>query len=519
VNYAGAYGEPCLLPNGVCLEFAHAGDNAGPPALETIDELFAKLQEKYPGADIQAGSLDEFALAVREVREDLPLITEEIGDTWLHGTGSDPLKTAKYKELLCLKDFWLEGGQLRRESPEYKRFMENMLMIPEHTWGMNTKVWLQDYSNWKKDDFRSARAKDLVDIQGLSSWNRSMLNFWGHGEHLTYSHFEESHREQRAYIDAALAALPEKLRKEAEPRLKALEAEPQFTSSFSAGQTMVGVPLDKVEGLKLGAWEVSLGAFGEITSLKKQGRDGSPQGLRSWKDTSIGLFGYEVFDGGDVDRSLFDYARDMKRNWTWFEASFGSGGLRYEQGIDKGLYRARLEKAELVKAPDLTAYTLRLRLAAPALVTEQYGCPRDIVIEHCFLEDRLRSTLSLGRKDANRIPEALWFGFNFNVASPRRWRMVKFGREVDPLDVVKGGARRIHSVERLVYRAADGCISVTPCHAPLVNIGECDFYNCTDHYGDLAQGFNFNLFNNRWGVNFPLWFEDNVALTWETLIG
>ena len=36
------------------------------------------------------------------------MVTDEIGDTWIHGIGSDPIKVSRYRELLRLRMEWLE---------------------------------------------------------------------------------------------------------------------------------------------------------------------------------------------------------------------------------------------------------------------------------------------------------------------------------------------------------------------------------------------------------------------------
>jgi hypothetical protein len=67
VHYAGGYGEATVLENGVALEFCHALDNAGPPTLETLSAEYRALAARYPNAVIEAGTLDDFARAVRTV--------------------------------------------------------------------------------------------------------------------------------------------------------------------------------------------------------------------------------------------------------------------------------------------------------------------------------------------------------------------------------------------------------------------------------------------------------------------
>ena len=37
-------------------------------------------------------------------------MTEEIGDTWIYGCASDPLKVARYREISRLREEWLTRG-------------------------------------------------------------------------------------------------------------------------------------------------------------------------------------------------------------------------------------------------------------------------------------------------------------------------------------------------------------------------------------------------------------------------
>ena len=507
INYAGAYGETSMVPGGdTCLEFAHAGDNDGPPSEEKLDEIFKNLAEKYPGAKIEAGSLDDFAMALRAVKNKLPVVDEEIGDTWIHGAGSDTLKIAQYKALLKLKEEWVAQGKLSGEA--YKNFMMNLLLVVEHTWGTDTKRYLQDFCHWKKDEFNKARAADFVNETTVSSYNRLLLTVFGkHTEvfrnngKASFSHFEKSHVEQRAYIEKAISALPGDLaanaRAELEKTAKAFPGGPEAALKKGAAAE----PLSRIA---INGWEVVVGTAGEIKYLKNQNFE---------RELSFCKFSYEVFDGKAVDDNLYYYARDIKVNWTWFEASFGKAGLRKESGIKAGLYCA--DWARLA----VDGNRLYIVPKMPAVAADEYGCPRDIVIEHCFEKDSILTTLYMGRKDANRIPEALWLGMNFNVPNANRWEMIKTGRPVSPVRIARGGSRRLHCVEELRYADAKTAISVIPEHAPLTCLGEPCLYNTDDDFGDLDRGAHFLLFNNRWGTNFKQWFEDDVRLSFKTTIG
>ena len=41
---------------------------------------------------MEASTLDDYARSVLKYRETLPVVEEEIGDTWIHGIASDPGK-------------------------------------------------------------------------------------------------------------------------------------------------------------------------------------------------------------------------------------------------------------------------------------------------------------------------------------------------------------------------------------------------------------------------------------------
>ncbi len=70
------------------------GDNAGPPtsASEVISD-WKRLQNQFPGVDIVSSSFDEFFAASQSVPDsELPQLAFEIGDTWIYGAASDPVK-------------------------------------------------------------------------------------------------------------------------------------------------------------------------------------------------------------------------------------------------------------------------------------------------------------------------------------------------------------------------------------------------------------------------------------------
>ena len=88
------------------------GDNSGPHTAEEIAKIHADLAARFPNAEITACNLSEMANAIAPYRDKLPVVTEEIGDTWIHGCASDPLKVARYREVARLRERWIAKGAL-----------------------------------------------------------------------------------------------------------------------------------------------------------------------------------------------------------------------------------------------------------------------------------------------------------------------------------------------------------------------------------------------------------------------
>lgn len=90
------------------------GDNAGPPSTaRLLITDFQTIQVQFPNAKIIPSTFDQFIKTVQPVKDKLPVITSEIGDTWIHGVASDPLKVAKTRNMLRLASQCLDSGQCK----------------------------------------------------------------------------------------------------------------------------------------------------------------------------------------------------------------------------------------------------------------------------------------------------------------------------------------------------------------------------------------------------------------------
>ena len=69
----------------------------------------------------------------------------------------------------------------------------------------------------------------------------------------------------------------------------------------------------------------------------------------------------------------------------------------------------------------------------------------------------------------------------------------------------------MHAVARGVsYCDGKGQLQIASLDAPLVAVGECSLLHFSARQPDLSVGMHFNLWNNVWGTNYRMWFEEDM---------
>ena len=162
--YHHSYGGIVQAPDSdLAVAVEMRGDNAGPHSVEEITKIYADLRKQFPHAQVTAANLSEIAAAVEPYRSRLPVVTQEIGDTWIYGVPSDPIKVARYREVARLRKEWLDQGKFRVGDSTDRALLRRLALCAEHTWGVDTKR-LKDYQHYTPKDLQAAR--DLPAIPG-----------------------------------------------------------------------------------------------------------------------------------------------------------------------------------------------------------------------------------------------------------------------------------------------------------------------------------------------------------------
>lgn len=449
--YQQDYGTESLLPDGqtaVAINFT--GDNHGPHSYERVKAIYADLRKRYPNARLIACSFNEIAKDLLKCKEQLPVVTSEIGDTWIYGYGSAPIRMAKFRALSALYSQWLKDGKLKRGSDEDLNFAVELGLIGEHTQGMDIKTHLQNWDKYDMDKFIPARRT------------------------APFLKVEQSWKEIDAYIDQAIALLPETLQTEARATVKRAESidVPAFTDAARNGD--------------YANWQCSLLANGRL---------------------KIGGLSYQQLDDRDYANFLDNYLRN-RYDWALYDLS--KIGLKDSKATSTLLY-AQVIKQEVKQETQGTR--MLYELAFPTSSRVDARCyPEKIYVNCLDAKDGTRAELSitLVNKPAVRLPESYWL--SFNTADIVSLVAEKLGEPVDLLDVVEKGNRQMHGIDRYVDMiTTKGTVRIWSRDAFLINVGEPRGLNYSTQYPDKRGGIHFNLGNNLWNTNFSMWWEGSIT--------
>ena len=492
VIYSGAYGgafESELVEE--VLYFDHTLDNHGAPSPEKVLAHFDEIQKQYPGYEITAGTIDDFADVIWEVKDKLPVFEGEMGDSWIHGASTDPYKSACLRTFMNLKSKWLSEGSLIKGSEEYNNFSDVLLCLAEHTCGMDSKTYFSDYGHYLKKDFVKARKNDKVRFRHLfSDLPQSILPFTslfdGRRKRGYYSVIEKSWAEQRAYITKALAALEAEHLKEAKNEIAALI--PNSPAEFVANGKRTA---------QNGDWTLEINEKGGIGSLRYKDKE-------IIKKNNEALVTYRSFSNKDYEYWLNHYSRDLQETAVWALGDFARPNLKIFEGkYPSGRFDYTLDKV-FAKDNEITA-----NLVCDKKLCDELGAPRLIQVLFTLCDDGIKFDVSWFGKDANRLTEAIYLNLFPNTDSVE---LVKLGCKVKPDEVTLNGSRNLHAVQSVTFDN----FKIINCHSPLVSFGKGKILEFDNKLESIKKdGISFVLQNNVWGTNFPLWCEDNAKFSFE----
>lgn len=564
----GYGGGTHVLPNGHALYCAWNTDNGGPMTEEDVKSVYEKLRKHFPNAKVHASTFDAFYDAALEpgVMEKLPVVTQDIGDTWNYGVPSDPLKNVHFRVMSRLRRACIESGRCDASGVTMQRFDRLLTKIPEHTWGEDNTWYLGDNTNWTNAQNKAVMGQGNYQMT-VASWT-----------------------EQRSYLENALRVLERagqdyaKLASDIRAELGGIEpARPAADTLAKAGFVKAGDPQDvfSCKGVQL--------AFGADGGLARLERDGS-----NWasSDASLGKFTYQTLDDKDFkafdddygngdctaystdpgchnfNKPLMIYARPQHLEVSpvlaevWYRPSRARGS---SDGVEACEFQVKsmipsetpLEGALPCAGDFGTAKGAAVCCGQPGTLDDPtYVCPSYAPVCKGYVKDQswgacqgeavsvhdyygapdtvwtgvsvlaalesatVNFDVQVFNKTRTRLAEASWVSFKPVISDAGHgWLLQGFhmglGEDVtvDPTSVVTHGGVHLHTLGPYgfaQYTGPEGTLTLSSLDVPILSAGLMTPFPTPGDNSSLPEnmkgGMHFNLHNNIWNVNFPLWY-------------
>lgn len=543
----GGYGTSLLPPEDweypVWMALMQTQDNCGPQSVEVIESLVKRIQKKYPEAEIVCGTMDDFYNDLTKCDlKDLPTITKDLADTWIHGIGSYPAEVgiireerekSKRLQAIVAKQY-LEGSEQNMDQATeiLNRYYEEVSLFEEHTWGADVKTWLgKDRVYHKKGFLKEKNTKN-------------------------YQFMEASWQEQRDRVYRSDLAIQElKLLVESESNAVSSMFNPnscEFTGwvtlkDLNQDFTDCGIemnneilPITKIDG----EWACFVKKipsfitipfrivdtysprgnlaikrmdnfftienhryamrFSEITGDIVQLYDKKMNAvlLKQYNQKSIFSYQYDRYGISEITTYLKDYAYRFS---TWGVQDYGREA--YPECEHK-TYNPTYQSFSIENDTVIFQY-------ANTESVEKYGDAEQITIEVTLPPsgDELYVNLRLKNKKETPFIESGSFLIPLAESSPR-YLVNKANVVLNPATDIQEDANHVfYCLENYISaRGLQNGICVISKDSPLVSLGDTGIYKYLKEYKTPAEPvMYFNLFNNMWGTNFPQWIGGDLC--------
>lgn len=446
--YQKDYGEDEVLPDGkTVVSINFTGDNHGPHSYERVKKIYADLRKRYPQAQLVGASFNDVARELLLIKKDLPVVTSEIGDTWIFGYGGAPIRMAKFRAVSRLYSQWLNEGKIKKDSDVALDFAAELGLIAEHTQGVDVKTHLRQWDKYDMDKFLKGRSEGI------------------------FSMAEASWKEIDNYIDSAIAFLPASLQKEAREVVAEVDKVKLEDNS-------------KMKPMARKRWEQPIAGGMTLTGLS-----------------------YQMFDGDDYDDFQNRY---LRARYGWALDDLGKRGLKESHAVSVTLYAQTMAQS-VRKEKKGTRIITELRFPENEKVDKRVYPERIQVNCFTTKNGkRSEVALTIYGKPAVRLPESYWLSFTVpGIESVIAEKMGERVDLMDVVE--KGNRQMHGIDRYVDLITSGETIRISSKEAFLLNVGEAQGLNYSTNYPDKRKGVHFNLNNNLWGTNFSMWNEGSLT--------
>jgi len=554
----GAYGSDPLPPDDwkypVWLALMSTGDNLGPHSPKDVERIIEHVQKNSPGTEVILGTMDDF---YRELEKcdlsDLPVISKDLGDTWIHGTGSYPKETALLRRtrhsLACAEAAAALYGTAPNLADEANAAYENGILFGEHTFGLDVKITLGGGRAYEKEAFLEQKslpsykrmeaswAEKAARQEGCTSHAEALISAAEgtlaaavpcNGAHITLffasgiSHPQwvslAKFKEQLAGKTLALAstgeALPTRTNNgtpevyiKTPPKLGHLTLT-LAPAAQSAEASQSRAPASFETPYYTVIPDLHIGGLSSLIE-KKTGKE--------WVNAAVApLFSYryDVYGSDDITEFMREYT------YRFFDWSVNDLGRMGYPETAHGTFVPRVKDVQLCREGALTHLTFSL--AGDAESAEKYGDAKSIKLQLTFYNDTpdIDIALTLLEKQETPFVESGSILFPFALNNPEVL-LNTMGHTMNlAKDVVDDGNHVLYSMDNRVALAdAQHAAMLYSKDSHLLGVGDTGLVRYRRTYNFPTPTLYCSLFNNTYGTNFPQWMSGDFSYQYRLSLG
>ena len=474
----GGYGTSLLPPKDwqfpVWMALMHTFDNCGPQTSDILTGLVEKARRAYPDAEIVCGTMDDFCRELEQCDlSSVPVIREDLADTWIHGIGSYPKEVSELRQnrktAHSLHKYYVErlisGGEPVPEWDElWKQYYEHTSLFEEHTWGADVKRWLGKDRVYEKEDFLKVRDTE------------------------PYRFMERSWKEQHDRMEQASGTLS-----------KISNLLPQVSQKEKLFRGIRYTEKDNVVTAETDRYRLYFNiSSGVIDSVE----DLNLQTVILKSRNGHGVFSYQY------DRAGIEDVTEFLRKYGY---RFTDWGI-LDYGRSKYPECEHLSFSPVFDGYELLPEKIRFQFHTEAS-SVQYGDCRFLTLSVSFPADG-GIEVNLWLKDKQASPFIESGSFIIPLAEESRWLLGRPCAAVDPETQIMRCANHSYFCleNEVIATGKHAAVTVFPQDTPLMAIGSSGLYEYEPEFPkDRSPEMWFNLFNNMWGTNFPQWIEGDFS--------
>jgi len=526
--YSKTYGNSLLPPDNwkhkTWIGMIMGGDNHPAPGPEKVRAHIKEIHDKLPDVKVRIATLGDFGdRMMKEDLSDLPVISGDMPDTWIHGAMCNPdgmiLTRKAVPDLFAAEslDTLLRNWQVAKSdvTKTIADGYENSILYYEHTWG-GAIDWLGkssaaiDYigqiENWHYGDKWKADLKTGMFDRIMASWE----------EHTTYA--RNAGKFSTASLNNGMEALAKAVNKKGY-RTVAFNPLPWKRDAIINGKPVRNIPAggyvtlpakspDAAKPIESGNtyenkhFKVILDpASGTIRSLvaKRSGREL----VDASGEHGFGQYLHEKFSIDEVRAYAKAYVRGA---FTWNRWAYLHLGKPNMPPASEMPYRALTPENFTVTAAKSGNTTTIEMIAEQKDTGVNYPVTTRVIMYGDVPYLDLEMTID---KPADNRPEAGWICLPFKVDAPQ-FRVGRNGFIMDPAkDIVSSANHNLYAVGTgiAIFDKKGRGVGVCGQDTPLVSLGKPGCYKYDRTYVPKKPYVYFNLFNNQWSTNYRLWNE------------